>query len=496
MKLAIRGLLIFLAILIPSGVEVAAHEIHIPVIVDTDMGLDDVRALSMLLNSGVIDIRLIATSDGAVSPQTGSRNLKSILKYFKRGGIKVTEGKISDKPAPPWRSWSKDVRWRGNNGGPAKAAKGASAAEEIVKVLKSTLNERILYICFGPLTNLAEALRLDPSIKNRIYRLLYFGAHPDDSLPGWNTRRDPDSALLVFDSGIEIYSMGLSQDKLVPFDNRLYEKIKTIKTPTASLIAGIHEPPAVRKLLGENHFCVWDEMIVIYLNRPSLFNFIPSPDHPHVMSLKTFNAKGLYGTYLKLLGNPADFHLKPRQSVVLKSFPSEPALFREDLRPYVTKIIEKYGFEEWKACPLTNELHRHLGMYSLIGAKMGVRAREILEAPFDVLKVVSFAGKTPPLSCMNDGLQVSTGASLGRGTIEVSEKDYRPEAIFLYRDIKLELRLKSVWEANIKKDIKAALKKYGGLNPEYFAHLRKLSIQYWLDLDRQDIFDEVMKKDR
>ena len=495
MKSAFRGLLIFLAILIPLGLEAGAHEIRIPVIVDTDVGLDDVRALSMLLNSGAVDIRLIATSDGAVSPQTGSRNLKRILKYYKRGDIKVVEGKISDKPAPPWRSWSKDIRWDGNSGGPAKEAKGASAAEEIVKVLKST-NEKILYICFGPLTNLAEALRLDPSIKNSIYRLLYFGAHPDDPLPGWNTSRDPDSALLVFDSKIQIYSMSLPRNKLVHFDARLYKKIKTIKTPTAILVAGIHEPPAVKRLLDENHFYVWDEMIVIYLNRPSLFNFIPSPDHPRVMSLKAFEIEDVHEIYLKLLGNPADFHLKPRQSVVLTNFPSEPALFRKDLRPYVTKIIKKYGFEEWKACLLTNELHRHLGMYSIIGAKMGVRAREILEAPFDVLKVISFAGKAPPLSCMNDGLQVSTGASLGRGAIEVSEKDYKPEAIFLYREIKLKLRLKPIWEANIKQDIEAALKKYGGLNPEYFAHVRKLSIRYWIDLDRQDIFDEELKKDR
>ncbi|MCK4389740.1 MAG: formylmethanofuran dehydrogenase subunit E family protein, partial [Desulfobacterales bacterium] len=197
-------------------------------------------------------------------------------------------------------------------------------------------------------------------------------------------------------------------------------------------------------------------------------------------------------TYLKLLGHSADFHLSPRHSVVLKVFPSDPSQFREDVSPYVKKIIEKYGIEEWKACLLTNEFHRHLGIYSLIGAKMGIRAREILEAPFDTLRVVSFAGTGPPLSCMNDGLQVSTGASLGRGTIKISNGIPQPAATFLYKDQKLTLKIKRELVDRIKTAIKAALREYGGLNPSYFAHIRKLAIDYWYDLDRKKIFDEKL----
>ena len=160
--------------------------------------------------------------------------------------------------------------------------------------------------------------------------------------------------------------------------------------------------------------------------------------------------------------------------------------------PHVKRIIEKYGLEEWKACLLTNELHRHLGIYSLIGAKMGIRAREILEAPFDTLEVVSLAGNSPPLSCMNDGLQVSTGASLGRGTIKISDGSPQPQpaAIFIYKNQELTLRIKNELLNRIRADINAALKEFGGLNAEYFAYIRKLSIDYWLELDRRQIFDE------
>jgi len=206
--------------------------------------------------------------------------------------------------------------------------------------------------------------------------------------------------------------------------------------------------------LSEGHFCVWDEMPVIFLNQPSLFKFSPSAGHDHVMTLATFESEDVRNAYIKLLSYFRDFHLSARHSVVFKAFPDEPGFFREDVSQHVKKIIEKYGLEEWKACLLTNELHRHLGIYSLIGAKMGIRAREILEAPFDTLKVVSLAGNSPPLSCMNDGLQVSTGASLGRGTIKISDGSPQPAAIFIYKNQELTLRIKKELLNRIRADIK------------------------------------------
>jgi len=469
-----------------------AHTYKISVLVDTDMALDDTRALAMLLNSDMVDIPLIVTSDGAAAPQAGCQNLRMLLRYFRREDTWIAEGKDLGKPGPRWRSLSENVKWPEPLGVPSKVSASRSAPVEIVNTLES-LDEDVLYLCLGPLTNLSEALSLRPEIKDKISRLIYYGAHPDDPLPGWNTNRDPDSARFVFDSGLKIYSMSLPEEKLLHFDQSLYKKIEDMDTAAARLVASIHATSIVKKLLSEGHFFVWDEMTVIYLNRPSLFKFVPAARGSNVMCLAAFKNEGVCDTYLKLLGHAADFHLSPRHSVVLKVFPSDPSHFREDVSPYVKKIIEKYGLEEWKACLLTNEFHRHLGIYSLIGAKMGIRAREILEAPFDTLRVTSLAGNSPPLSCMNDGLQVSTGASLGRGSIQISDQEPQPAATFLYKNKKLTLRLKRAWVDKVRGDIKKTLKEFGGLNPEYFSRIRKLSIHYWLGVDRQDIFNEVIE---
>lgn len=182
--------------------------------------------------------------------------------------------------------------------------------------------------------------------------------------------------------------------------------------------------------------------------------------------------------------------LDERKPVCLKEYPTDPAQFNELVRPYVTQIIQRHGLEEWKAVLLTNELHRHLGMWSIIGAKMGIRAREVLGAPFDQLDVISFSGYKPPFSCISDGLQVSTGASLGRATITNTHLG-QPEAIFIHKGKRLRLSVKPEVKAQVGKVIKALSKKYGFRSHQYFHELDKISVKYWLEWDRKEIFEEV-----
>jgi len=159
----------------------------------------------------------------------------------------------------------------------------------------------------------------------------------------------------------------------------------------------------------------------------------------------------------------------------------------------ITEIIARHGQEEFKATLLTNELHRHLGTYSILGAKMGIRAREILGADLDTLKVESWASLTPPLSCMNDGLQVATGASLGRGAIRVPEGASNPAAVFHYGSKKLTLRLKDDIFQRLRAEQEALVKRFGGMGPEYFREVRAASLKHWLEFDRREIFVETLE---
>ena len=470
-----------------------AHTYKVSVVIDTDMALDDIRALAMVLNSDWIDVPLIVCSDGSVSPQTGCRNLRILLEYFEKRDTDIVAGRTLGKPAPPWRSWSENLNWPELSTITAKTTKIPSATDAILKTLNKSSGQ-VIYLCLGPLTNLADAIRLNPTVKEKISRVIFYGSSPNAVDPDWNYTRDSKSADLVFKSGLNIHSLHIAQEKKsLMFDQNLYDRIKTMQTRAARIVTTLHDTSVITDLLEDGHFRVWDEMTIIYLNHPSLFKLAPKDESAHIMVLEDFRTDLVKQAYLKLLDYSADLHLNRRTAVILNDFPVAPSMFKEDVRPYVKRIIERHGLEEWKACLLTNEFHRHLGIYSIVGAKMGIRAREILEAPFDELNVISITGKSPPLSCMNDGLQAATGASLGRGAIEISNQTPKPAAIFIYGNKKLTLEIKKDVLNRIKKDISAALKTYEGLNREYFAHIRELSINYWLELDRKKIFDESVR---
>ena len=169
------------------------------------------------------------------------------------------------------------------------------------------------------------------------------------------------------------------------------------------------------------------------------------------------------------------------------------------------RTIARWGKEEWRAVILTNEIHGHIGIYSTIGAKMGIYALELLSRlcnKAEELKVLSFAGSRPPVSCFNDGLQISTGATLGHGAIEIakSSADARVEAIFRFRTIcsteakEMQLRvwLKEELRQQIAGDIANAVKQYGH-TPDYWLQVRRLALDYWQQWNRAEIFETEMQ---
>ena len=175
------------------------------------------------------------------------------------------------------------------------------------------------------------------------------------------------------------------------------------------------------------------------------------------------------------------------------------------------RTIARWGKEEWRAVILTNEIHGHIGIYSTIGAKMGIYVLELLSRlcnKAEELKVLSFAGSRPPVSCFNDGLQISTGATLGHGAIEIAKScaeskehaDARVEAIFRFiaicgteaKEMQLRLWLKEELMQQIAGDIANAVKQYGH-TPDYWLQVRKLALDYWQQWNRAEIFETEMQ---
>ncbi len=177
------------------------------------------------------------------------------------------------------------------------------------------------------------------------------------------------------------------------------------------------------------------------------------------------------------------------KNIVFKSFPNASALFAADFGSCSDVILRKYGGHEFRAGVLANELHGHLGVYTIIGVKMGIMARDYFFCGQDEMEVVSYTGNTPPVSCLNDGIQVSTGATLGHGLITVNDSSSDGISVEFYlanRGIRMSLK-KEVAEL-VKNNFQQIMTKNGLFSEQYWDQIRQLAIQYWLELDRKDIF--------
>ena len=66
-----------------------------------------------------------------------------------------------------------------------------------------------------------------------------------------------------------------------------------------------------------------------------------------------------------------------------------------------------------------SNFHGHLGPYVVIGYRMGSLAKAELVGK---TKAIVRSGLRPPLSCLADGVQFSSGCTLGKGNIEVLDE--------------------------------------------------------------------------
>lgn len=481
-------LVVALAPLLPG----MAHDVTMPVIVDTDMAIDDARAIALLAADSHVELLAAVATEGSSSARRGAANLHWLLSELGRGPVPVGVGAETPGEDPAWRGLSDTLGWAAEFS-PGDLEHIAGELEPAAEMLPRALEQAhgpVTYLCLGPATTLSNLLAKSPSLASRIGTVYFLGDFPGSSPEAWNTARDAAALRSVVEAGIDLRLVWLAEKSYLVYDDALAEALAPLDSPAARVIRTLHGDARVEAKLDEGHLAAWDETLVLAFLEPKLVAFRPGP-RDNVRVATSWNPSRARERLLSRLELGASQALPPRQAVILASYPVSPSMMRPDVATIVPTLIERHGLEEWKATWLTNELHRHLGIYSMIGAKMGVRARELLGGPsLDEVEVISEAGLQPPIACFNDGLQVSTGASLGRGTITVNEPPTPSvEALFVHGDRRVRLTLRQAVIDRIRSDIRAAIAEHGNLTPAYFQRVRELALEYWVELDRRTIFD-------
>lgn len=477
---------LLLCVLAPNGY---AHsgKARFHAIIDTDAAADDLRTLCMLLGNREIEVLAVTTSEGALTPHEAAERVRALLNGFYHEGVPVGAGRPVGAPVPEWRAHSERVNWGDSTILPGQYP----FAQDLIAETIDNEEERIVFIALGPLTNLDDVLQARPELKKRIDRVVWYNDRAKP-LAGANYKTDKTAAKRVLASGIPVTVIGANPASPILITPALVDSIAVVPNAYARKIADTHRTSPLARLIDRRHLEAWDELVAVWLFTPELFTAQDISETVQFCTLRDPDAAAQAETVMVaiLRGKPDS------ESKVFYGFPVQHDLYAPEVIPIIDETIDRHGPGEWRAGVLTNELHGHLGIYATIGVKMGIRAREYFNIGVDDIVVTSYAGHNPPVSCMNDGLQVSTGGTVGHGLISVAEEEpVRPEARFSFKGKTLRLKLKPEYAARIRDDVQRGIERYGDLTEPYWEYIKGLALKYWRDFDRHEIFEMYVEEE-
>jgi len=443
------------------------------VIIDTDGGIDDMRAVSMMLASPNVRVLAVIASPGALSAENAYIKVRSMLNSFFHEGIPVgiNRSRIYNSKNLPV---ALQYRWGDETGiNPAVAPEYLKIISDVFKYEKT----KISFVCLGSLTSAAEALKKIPEFKSQVKQIVWSCNGLNDT-KGFNFSIDNNAASEVLGGIIPVKAVK-STDNFIFYDDFLITGLEKINTRYGKNVLRFMQSETAKS--HQFSLNINDELIPLYLHYPELFLTIQQGDNSEITPSDLISLKD---RYLRILKGETVI-----KNQVIKELPADPDFYFDDIKPFVSEIIEGYGEDEWQSGVLANELHRHLGVFAIIGVKMGIRAREYFNTGVDEFEVVSFAGSVSPLSCMNDGIQVSTGATPGHGLLTVRNDSPLPSAEFKYMNHRIKLTLKPDLANKITGELKEINFVYGLDSDIYWELVRKNAIKYWRDFDRHEIFE-------
>jgi len=177
---------------------------RIPLLIDTDPGVDDALALLMAFNDPRHRLLGLTIAAGNVGLR---HTVANALKLCDVAGVDVPV--YAGCPVPLVHDAADAAYVHGQDGfgdtGYAPSARQAEAEHAALAIIRLSREHagRLLLVTLGPLTNLALALRLDPELPSRIGRLVVMGGavtgQGNTSIPAeFNIAFDPEAADVVF----------------------------------------------------------------------------------------------------------------------------------------------------------------------------------------------------------------------------------------------------------------------------------------------------------
>ena len=187
---------------------------RLPIILDTDPGIDDAAAIAAALFAPELDLQLMTTVAGNVSVEKTTRNALQLL-HFWNADVPLAQG-ASMPLVRPLRDAASVHGESGMEGYDFVEHQRQPLAKPAFQAIRDALMhaaEPITLVAIGPLTNIALLLTQYPECVFNIRRLVIMGgsAGRGNFTPNaeFNIAIDPEAAAKVFHSGLEIVMCGL-----------------------------------------------------------------------------------------------------------------------------------------------------------------------------------------------------------------------------------------------------------------------------------------------
>lgn len=262
----------------------APEDVRTPVVVDTDMGQDDMMALLFLLQRPDVRVDAITvTGTGLAHCDPGVGIALSLLDVAGADDVPVACG--PEQPLPgehravnafpdEWREATDDAY--GIELAPSDRRPSDLAAPELLRAAAASAGAPVRLITLGPLTNVALALRDDPSFAHDLENVTIMGGALDvpgnvleNAVAEFNIWVDPVAAREVFASGAGLTTLvPLDATNQVPVTAFFADALaRHHDTPEAETVNALFE---AQPWLPGGDYYFWDPLAAALVVEPAL----------------------------------------------------------------------------------------------------------------------------------------------------------------------------------------------------------------------------------
>lgn len=249
------------------------------IILDCDPGHDDAIAIMLAGSAKNIEILGICVESGNQTLEKTGRNTLNIIQYL---NINVPVALGEGKPLKREPMICAEIHGEtGLDGFPFSDLHVQYSPLNAVELMRDLLNknDKATIVPTGPLTNVAQLLLKYPEIKSHIKRIVLMGGSMGygnvSPAAEFNILCDPEAADVVFNSGLEIYMLGLDVTRQALVLPNVMNKMSQIDNKAGKLFISLMTVfnENQKKIFGHNGAPLHDPATIISLINPDVFTF-------------------------------------------------------------------------------------------------------------------------------------------------------------------------------------------------------------------------------